>query len=358
MPILFGAALAVALVGARLRDTTVTTLTGTHTGPWRDLMGTGDADMTNQNDTTVRTDYGIAPEGYRLPAATALGRVELQMADLARSLDYYQRVLGFRLLERDEGSARLAAYGDDRVLLELRERAGAAAVPPRGRLGLYHFAILLPTRADLGRFLLHLAQIREQVAASDHLVSEALYLRDPDGLGIEVYVDRPRSAWTTVGREIAMETAPLDKLDVVRAAGETRWGGMPAGTRMGHVHLHVGDLVTARAFYHEVLGLDRTVWNYPGALFLSAGGYHHHLGLNTWAAGAAPAGDDDARLLEWTLELPDADAVEQAAESISAAGHQLDRIGTGEVVTSDPWGTHLRLKVAPAADGERRRGDA
>ena len=139
---------------------------------------------------------------------------------------------------------------------------------------------------------------------SNHLVSEAVYLSDPDGLGIEVYADRPRGTWQHEGRQLVMATEPLDVEDVVRAGGGEPWSGMPAGTTLGHVHLFVGDLDAAARFYHEGLGFDKTVWSYPGALFLSAGGYHHHLGTNTWAVGAVPAGEGDARLLEWEIVLP------------------------------------------------------
>jgi catechol 2,3-dioxygenase len=298
-------------------------------------------------------DYGIAPEGHRLPPDTRLGRVRLQVADLERSLDYYVRVLGLREVRHAGGEAALAPHGEDRPLVVLRERHGAAPVPVQGRLGLYHFAILLPTRGDLGRFLRHLGEAGERPGASDHHVSEALYLRDPDGLGIEVYADRPRSAWEARGRELRMETQPLNVREVLRSGGEEAWTGMPAGTTMGHVHLHVGDLEGAEAFYHQALGLDKMVWSYPGALFLSAGGYHHHLGVNSWAAGAAPAGEADARLLEWTLELPDAEAVAAAAESLQAAGHAAELHQTGDVVTRDPWATQLRLCAPDGQVGER-----
>jgi len=283
------------------------------------------------------TDVGIAPRGYRLPAELRLGRVRLQVADLARSLEYYERVLGFRVLRRSGADAVLAAHGDDTPLVELHEKPGVAPVPRRGRLGLYHFAILLPDRAALGRFVAHLAEVGERAGASDHFVSEALYLQDPDGLGIEVYADRPRSAWRVEGGQIAMATEPLDLADLVRAAGGERWAGMPAGTTVGHVHLHVGDLDEAAAFYHQGLGLDQVVWSYPGALFLSAGGYHHHLGLNTWAAGAAPATDDDARLLEWEILVPTPD---DALASLSRAGYAAE-----DGVVRDPWGTALRIRT-------------
>ena len=283
--------------------------------------------------TTTPLPYGVAPPAYRLPDATRIGRVRLQVADLERSLAYYQTVIGFRLIDRGDGFATLGPVGDDVVLVELRERRGAAPVPRRGRLGLYHFAILLPDRASLGRFVAHLAEVGAYAGMSDHFVSEAVYLSDPDGLGIEVYADRPRSAWRHEGRQLVMSTVPLDVGDLVQAAGGTPWTGMPAGTVIGHVHLHVGDIDQAAAFYHEALGFDKVVWNYPGALFLSAGGYHHHLGTNTWAAGQPVAGEGDARLLDWELVVPGAD---------EAAGHAVAREEHGWVV-ADPWGTRVRV---------------
>lgn len=283
---------------------------------------------------------------HRLPDATRPGGVALQVANLARSVEYYEQVLGMRVLSRDEGSAQLGPQDDATVLISLRERRGVAPVSRRGRLGMYHFALLLPDRAALGRFIQHLADLGLRAGMSDHLVSEAVYLSDPDGLGIEVYRDRPRSEWTRDAEgQLVMATDPLDAADVVRSADGEPWTGMPAGTTMGHVHLFVGDLEQASAFYHEGLGLDRTVWNYPGALFLSAGGYHHHLGVNTWAVGAEPAGDGDARLLEWELVVPSAAGVEQAAASLEAAGWPVRR-EVGSALAADPWGTKLRVRGA------------
>ena len=293
--------------------------------------------------------FGTAPAGYRLPADIRLGAVRLQIADLARSVGWYTEVLGFRVLDRE--THRVALGGVDGVpLLELVELAGARPAPRRGRLGLYHFAVLLPDRESLGRLLAHLGRIGAYAGSADHLVSEAIYLTDPDGLGVEVYADRPRSAWSVAGGELVMATDPLDVAGLIAAAGGAAWTGIPSGTTVGHVHLHVGDLEAAARFYHHGLGLDAVVRSYPGALFLSAGGYHHHLGLNTWAgAGAAPAAPGDARLLEWTIELPSADAADAAAESLARSGHQVERVANGHRAL-DPWGTPLRL-VAPARTG-------
>jgi catechol 2,3-dioxygenase len=289
--------------------------------------------------------YGLAPEGFRLPQATRLGLVRLQVADLSRSLAFYQDVLGLTAVERDSSGAVLAASGGGTPLLELRGRRGARPAPQRGVLGLYHFAILVPDRASLGRFVRHLGEIGAHAGAGDHLVSESFYLHDPDNLGIEVYADRPSSTWQRVGRELMMATDPVDVVALLQTAGDVRWDGMPEGTIIGHVHLHVGDLEQAGAFYSEALGFDRTVWHYPGALFLAADGYHHHLGVNTWAgSGAAPPAEHDARLLEWTVELPDAASLPLIQESLTGRGYPANPDEAAELITRDPWGTQLRLK--------------
>lgn len=305
----------------------------------------------SSRDTSAGTaGYGIRPPGYRLPDAARIGRVRLQIADLERSLTYYEQVLGFRVLDRSVSRATLGAHGSDAPLIELHEAAGAAPVPPTGRLGLYHFAVLLPNRAALGRFIAHIGQLDVQVGASDHLVSEAVYLHDPDGLGVEIYADRPRASWARQGGQIVMDTRPLDVPDLVRAANGEAWTGMPAGTTVGHVHLHVGNIDQATAFFHTSLGLDAVVWSYPGALFLSAGGYHHHLGVNTWAGARAPRpGDGDARLLEWEIVVPRGEVTEAAARSMEAAGHGVVRDNSGWTI-ADPWGTMLRVTIAELND--------
>jgi catechol 2,3-dioxygenase len=294
--------------------------------------------------------YGQAPNGYRLPDATRLGPVRLQVADLERSLAFYEGTLGFRVVGRDASGALLGVQGSDAALVELHARPGANPAPRRGRLGLYHFAILLPDRASLSRFVRHLWDIDARAGSADHLVSEAFYLQDPDNLGIEIYADRPRDAWRRNGRELMMATDAIDAAGLAAAAGDDPWTGMPAGTTIGHVHLHVGDLAAAAAFYSEALGFDRTLWGYPGALFLGAGGYHHHLGANTWAgAGATPPQASDARLLEWTIELPDDASLSALEQSITRGGYsvQRDTPDTSELVVRDPWGTHIRLRAVP-----------
>lgn len=287
-------------------------------------------------------EYGIAPPGFRLPDETRIGGVRLLVSDLQRSVDYYERVLGLRALHSDGSTARLAPYGDERAVVTLETRPGV--IPARrGAFGLYHFAILLPGRAALGRFATHVAALRLRAGMADHLVSEAFYLWDPDDLGIEVYADRPRETWRHRGRELVMTTDPLEIDDVMAAAEGGTWDGAPAGTTVGHVHLHVGSLEEAETFYHRALGFDKTVWSYPGALFLAAGGYHHHLGTNVWGAGPAPAADE-ARLLDWDLLVPSESDVASGAGSLRAAGYAAETAAEG-VTAADPWGTRVRLRA-------------
>jgi len=287
-------------------------------------------------------DVGIRADGYRLPDAARIGAVRLQVSDLARSIVYYTTVLGFGVQSQTGSVAVLGPHGNAPPLIELHERPGIRRVPRRGLLGLYHFAILLPDRESLGRFVTHLSEVGVYAGSADHAVSEALYLSDPDGLGIEVYADRPRSQWRANDREIAMTTEPLDLRTLIRAAAGQTWVGMPAGTVIGHVHFHVGAIREAEAFYHSALGFDKTAWTYPGALFLSAGGYHHHVGTNIWAAGSPAATPDDARLLEWELVLPSTADVDAAAASAAASGHGVQEDGADRLLT-DPWGITVRI---------------
>jgi catechol 2,3-dioxygenase len=283
--------------------------------------------------------YGIEPPAYRLPDKTHVGAVHLLVSDLPASLAYYEQVIGLRPLVVEPARAVLGAH-DGRALVELATRPDVAPSRP-GAFGLFHFAILLPDRPALGRFAAHIAALGIRVGMADHLVSESLYLRDPDGLGIEVYADRSRSAWKSHGRELAMATDPLDIESVIGAGGGSAWDGAPAGTTMGHVHLHVGSLEGAEAFYHRALGFDKMVWSYPGALFMAAAGYHHHLGTNVWSAGPGPA-RDEAQLLAWELVLPALADVTAAGESLRAAGHQTEP-AAGGFVAADPWNTRIRV---------------
>ncbi len=278
----------------------------------------------------------------RLSETAHVGGVRLQVGELDRSLAFYRDLLGFVELTRDSSEATLGAPEGKRALVTLSERPGAKPVGGRSRLGLFHFAILLPDRAALGSVMRHLSNQGVRLGMSDHLVSEALYLSDPDGLGIEIYRDRPRAEWRHHGGELAMSTDPLDVDDLARAPGVAPWTGMPAGTTIGHMHLHVDDLERAEAFYHGVIGFDITVRRYPGALFMSAGGYHHHLGVNTWARGAPAPAADDAQLVHWDLVVADAAEVAAVASRLDSSGARVVREGAA-LHARDPAGTTVRV---------------
>lgn len=299
--------------------------------------------MLDERGATPKARYGIPPPAFRLPDAAHVGLVRLQVTDLDRSVEYYGRVIGLHAFSRTDDMAVLTPQNGDRPLLALHTRRGLTRAR-RGALGLYHFAILLPDRSALGRFAAHLANLGVRIGTADHLVSEAFYLSDPDGLGIEVYADRPRQAWRAHGGELAMTTDPLDLAGVTAAAGNRPWQGAPAGTTMGHVHLHVGAIEEAEAFYHRAVGFDKTVWSYPGALFLSAGGYHHHLGTNVWSPGP-PAREDEARLLEWELVVPSPEDVAALGRSLASAGYEAHP-SSGDLLAVDPWGTTMRVVVS------------
>lgn len=253
---------------------------------------------------------------------TKLGPVHLQVADLNNLVNYYT-TLGLHLRRRKGTQAVLGAGELD--LLVLNERADGRRV--RGMSGLYHFAILLPSRSDLGRALRHFGQSTIRVGgASDHAVSEALYLTDPEGNGIEVYRDRGRREWQYPNGQLLINTTPFDVEGVLAAGDEDQsgWNGFPDGTVIGHIHLHVDSIDSAERFYGEALGFDLISRYGPSATFLSAGGYHHHIGANTWAGvGIPPAPENAWGLGYFTIELPDTQALSQTRAQLEGAGVAL-----------------------------------
>jgi len=279
----------------------------------------------------------------RLPAATRVGKVRLAVSELERSVAFYSGVIGLAVLGIEGRLARLGAQGSDEALMELEELPGVQPIGRRTRLGLYHTAILLPSREALSSFVRHLAAMDVPFGSADHFVSEALYLTDPDGLTVEVYADRARSKWRYEGKELLIGTEPL-QFATLPAVADDSWKGAPKGTTVGHVHLYVGDLEVAAGFYHLGLGFDLMTWRYPGALFISAGGYHHHVGLNVWAAGSPVASAEDARMLFWELVFPAAAERDAAAERMMAAGYR--RVDAVEgVCFADAWGIVVALVV-------------
>jgi catechol 2,3-dioxygenase len=274
------------------------------------------------------------PVRAELPAETRMGAVHLSVADLDRSLAYYEGQIGLHIHERGDGRATLGTGGED--LLVLTEEPGAR--PADGYSGLFHFALLVPERIDLARWLAHAARDRVALTGlSDHWVSEAIYLRDPDHHGIEIYADRPRELWEgEVGRRLTTE--PLDVEDLLAVLDDPAtepFDALAGGTVMGHVHLSVSEIPATNAFYRDRLGFAVMAELGDQATFLSAGGYHHHLGGNTWqSAGAAYAPEGHARLTQMTIVLPDAESLQETAR----------RVGGTEV--RDPSGIPVVLTTA------------
>ncbi len=276
------------------------------------------------------------------PAAT-LGPVRLRVADLEGAAAFYQRAIGLRELARSRDEVHLGVAPGS-VLVELVGDPGAPARPAR-TTGLFHLAILVPERADLAQAVHRVVDAGWTfTGASDHLVSEALYLDDIEGNGIEIYRDRPREGWARRDGELEMATLPMD-LDGVLASltPGTPDEGMPEGTVMGHVHLQVRDTAEAGDFYSGLIGFDPTVTAYPGALFVSAGGYHHHLGLNTWGSRGAPAPPAGARGLDrFQVRLPGAGEVDAIAGRLEGGGVAVTAAPDG-VEVADPSGNRLVL---------------
>lgn len=277
---------------------------------------------------------------------TAMGAVHLTVADLGRSRAFYEQALGLRATELDDGRLALGT-GDGARLLELRGDSSAAPLDPRAT-GLFHFAVLVPSRLDLAFALARLSAARWPLSgASDHLVSEALYLNDPDGNGIEIYRDRPREEWQEVDGQLQMATLALDLqglADELSDATELQTH-VPDGTRMGHVHLQVAELAEIESFYAGVLGFEVMVRGYPGALFVAAGGYHHHIGLNTWnSAGSAPPAPGAIGLDHYEILLPDAKELDAVLGRAREHGLPVQDTPHGPLLR-DPSGNALVLRA-------------
>jgi catechol 2,3-dioxygenase len=271
-----------------------------------------------------------------------IGMVTLRVRDLDKVTDYYRDALGLTVMQRSATSARLGSGGV--ALLDLERREGAAR-EARNAAGLYHTAFLMPTRKDLARWLVHAAKNKVPLSGfADHLVSESIYLDDPEGNGIEVYADRAPETWKWDGGSVAMATVQLD-IDGLLALTDTRttnYAKAPDDLRIGHMHLRVGDLEQADRFYGGAVGFDPTRKR-SGAAFLSSGRYHHHLGINVWQSAGAGPRDDTATGLAWfSLEVATQQILEAQTLRLRQAGAPAAAIADG-IETSDPWGTKLRL---------------
>ncbi|MUK89353.1 glyoxalase [Ornithinibacillus sp. L9] len=267
-----------------------------------------------------------------------VGEVNINVTNLKKALHFYQNILGFTVLEQSDSSAVLTADGKT-PLLSLEQPIDVTPKQPR-TTGLYHFAILLPSRADLSSFVKHIIRAGVQLGASDHYVSEALYFNDPDGNGIEVYRDRPSAEWSWTDGQVAMATEPLDG-DSLVAESNKEWGSMPKETIMGHIHLHVSDLEETEKFFVNGLGFD-IVTRYSGALFASTGGYHHHIGLNVWNGVGAKAPAKNSVGLNWfALVFPDEESRNKAVDRLGEIGSKV----TKNFEVKDPSGNVIRLVI-------------
>ena len=284
----------------------------------------------------------VSDPGQSLPEATSVGPVSLTVADLEAAAGFYERAIG---LERaGDGAAGTVSLGaGDAALVELVGEPGA---PPRPRAttGLFHLAILVPDRAALAAAMRRVGDAGWRfTGASDHLVSEALYLNDTEGNGIELYRDRPREEWDYRDGQLQMDTLPLDLASLLAEEGADP-DRMPTGTTIGHVHLNVADISESERFYADALGFDVTVRGYPGALFVSAGGYHHHLGLNVWNGEGVPAPPAGSRgLRHYEVGLPSAEDVQRARARLEQAGFDAEE-GDDGVLVRDPAGNGVLIR--------------
>ncbi len=267
--------------------------------------------------------------------------VELKVTNLENSLTFYQEVVGFKVLEKTATKALLTADGQT-ALLSIEQPTDI--IPTHQKTtGLYHFALLLPTREDLGAVLRHFAETNIRIGAGDHLVSEALYLNDPDGNGIEIYSDRPDTEWTWKDGYVGMDTLQIDAQSILEAGANTQWNGLPEGTVMGHIHLSVKELVETEKFFNA-LGLQ-VVTPYPGALFMASGKYHHHVGLNTWnGVGASAPAENVVGLKAFTLVFPSTEELNAAIDQLKAIEVEVIQ-EDGIFTTKDPSQNKIKMIV-------------
>ncbi|AIQ73859.1 glyoxalase [Paenibacillus odorifer] len=274
---------------------------------------------------------------------TQIGLVQIRVSNLERSLTFYQNVVGLSVLRQTGREVEMTADGQN-VLLILREIENARVIRPNSVAGLYHFAILVPDRPSLGLVVRNLISSGIEVGQGDHLVSEALYIQDPDNNGIEIYRDRPKSEWKYDAEgHVMMSTDPVDVDGLLAASEGLSWNGLPAGTVIGHVHFHVGNLNKAKAFYVDLLGFELTANYGSAAMFISAGGYHHHIGLNVWAGQGAPAAPADTVGIDYfTLILANEEERNAVVERVRQAGYAVTEVN-GNPTFQDPWNIGIRL---------------
>ncbi|WP_456275403.1 VOC family protein [Bacillus sp. AK128] len=282
--------------------------------------------------------------GFHQIPNTYIEQVALKVQSIERSVEFYKEFIGLKILHQDKGQAVLTADGKQ-PLLYLEEPVDV--IPKQSRTtGLYHFALLVPTRSDLANVLQHFINKNLKLqGASDHLVSEALYLADPDGNGIEIYADRSSSEWEWNNGEVVMATKALNIRDLLSEVTESPWKGMPANTLMGHIHLHVSELTDTNEFYCKGLGFDVVSLYGNQALFISSGGYHHHIGLNTWNGVGAPCPDKKSVGLNWfSIVFSDEIFLQATVGRLQELSAPLKKEST-HYFTEDPSGNVMKLVV-------------
>lgn len=299
---------------------------------------------------------------FGLPDETRISNVQLRTKDVEGALSFYCDVLGLKIVKQKGSEALLSPNGREPVMLLLTEDKSARPRPER-TIGLYHFAIRYASRPGLSRALNRLVQKDYPVeGASDHIVSEALYLSDPEHNGVELYCDRPRSEWIWRDGQVAMATRALDLESLLKAAdARVKLEQTPAEVELGHLHFHVADLGEAERFYHDFLGLEVTQRSYPGALFFSAGGYHHHIAANTWAGQAKPP-ENSVGLMSYRLEVPVKEILYCLGHRAPVAGFEIDRESTAAnkdlLRIRDPNGAWLEIGRSGAKRAAREKGEA
>lgn len=274
----------------------------------------------------------------KIPDNTKIQSVELRVKDLGNSINFYSNLLGFKIISQTDGTAELSATGEAPYIFRLTEDK-SAAWRQRGTTGLFHTAIRLPNRKELARVFMRLFDNRVKFQGfSDHLVSEAIYLADPDENGVELYADKPRSEWVNNMGQIEMDTLPLN-LSVITAelkGDNSPWNGIHPDTEIGHIHLNVSDLNKAQKAYSLLLGMNVTNSMYNGAMFFSAGGYHHHIGTNIWSSrNGSPAPDNTLGLISFTIKVPDENYVKELEGRFSEAGLLINPYKNGTISVLD-----------------------
>jgi catechol 2,3-dioxygenase len=297
----------------------------------------------------------IGEQPFKIGSSMKIGNVSLSITDLQRSLDFYEKILGFKVVSRiSDERALLSVDGNSSHLIELLKAKANTdndtfnpLVTASRRVGLYHFAILLPERKHLADVLQNLRDNRDQVyfdGLADHLVSESIYIRDPDFIGIEIYIDRPMTEWNWHRNRIEMATLPLNTKNLLRESTYKGWKGMPSKTTIGHVHLHVQDLAKATNFYHEILGLNLTA-TIPSAAFFAAGKYHHHVAVNTWlGTDILPASPQSVGLNHFSIDLTSREEFQRAVKQLSRYGKGFTDLEERSGFTYDSEGIKIQVR--------------